>query len=1537
MSVGTVFSPINFREHCKLHGHALRRCIPALPAGVRRSPVTEGVTSGSTCPVVPGPLISLLFSLAFRSLAGMSLQFTDSTSKSSDEWLPTFPGEHPTVSQIEGFFKKAIPLVTVRGYDYDVRGDTPPNLLSFQSVHDLTGLTELNAADAGGMAAAMKHNQYVRKLRAENDLKQNQYAVAIGQHRNLFAQAIILSLSGRAPLRLDALKDKHKVPTKEGLFDGTAMWKDLLLLLQSVPDTQDQADHDRAVELARDRRLADGCAVQDYSDKVTVLQRKHIPFMQRPFPNDAALADFFIDLMPACNGAEGRSIKEKLRIGSVLTPVRALAECTKVVKASESSEVRKAAASAVLLGDYRAEHYGDGAAVRNHLAAACAAATSLGDSQLAATLLNALSIGNPSADGKASPLSDAPAPSGAAKRQAAKAAAAAAQQQGADTADARASQKRAAAAAAAAKNVKQNNGKLADGETCAEGTCHFDHAGKPCWRSPWFKGPLDEPYGSNERLIERINKDKTINASKPGMDKNRLVLLKVNEKVAKPRPAKAAAADGDGVDSFSIFKPCKMLAPVRDADASCAHAAHDVQAQLSDGSDSEVEVEVEGWIEGFEPTDDHPPANASFAASLADYARRAGDTTDHAEADPQACLDDESVTSGGFLHSCAQAEEQVESTQSEPCQWADEATESDLDTYCTDGGDPVDERRDTGHKHVAHHGGARAKGEHVDKLPGAPMPPLKVACHAPRPSVSPARQRVCAPGNTRIMQPDKLHEGGGSAPDASATDAHAQDFESTFSFTQTNVAPWNAFLLGCMTALLIAATFAVLVSCTGVPAATLAYSAGMAGPSSMITAHVPAYCPSSPHFRNLPWNHPIHFFVTLALLAFYAVSLHDAGLSYALYIALRFAIRGTKRVAHIVGAMSAGLLLWGLIAYYCPRGVDGVHVHLASQDAVTLQGALAMGVHVGLVDQTQRYDAMQTIQQRANVTFANLNIIDRTTALSLADSLGIAPTTVPVCPAAEGSGDYVQAGSRPDLTLFDSGSAVHALNSSKYAIPGTFTQNTMGISTANGIVVPPLKCKARLPVRAKSGKRLWIHLTDCLILGDSEYNLVSVGRLAQEMQVTTTCGPLGSHLTFPDATVVPLVNTGDVLLLPSGDVLHDETAACFPSTVAVVHGAEGSQSVGWDVLHARFCHRSHATLKHLPEVVHNAPAAWGRTLKPTPRTHCDECLRAKAPELHSCSHIPSVTRPGQLVSFDVWTATVQHVHGGQTEVIGFHDHYSGVTKYYLLDSQKGEDIRLAISKYLAWARSYNIRVDRLHTDNHPSNAGNTTRKWLAERSVRLTTCAPNVPRQNGDIEKRWNVSRGDICTAVASGIPARYWWFIMAAQMQVAWCIPRQHPNPDVTNMTTPWELWCGRKPDARQFRAMGCLAYYKDIRVRCKLEMRARRALHLGRAEDQPAYVLLDLETRKVIVTPHVRFCETIYPGMTKYAQPNEPDGDILFKGEPRTRPQSPDDDDDSGPSAPPPPAAEDNATNVDDDDDDDNGGGGGGDDPVSVQIKSG
>ena len=252
-------------------------------------------------------------------------------------------------------------------------------------------------------------------------------------------------------------------------------------------------------------------------------------------------------------------------------------------------------------------------------------------------------------------------------------------------------------------------------------------------------------------------------------------------------------------------------------------------------------------------------------------------------------------------------------------------------------------------------------------------------------------------------------------------------------------------------------------------------------------------------------------------------------------------------------------------------------------------------------------------------------------------------------------------------------------------------------------------------MRTKSGKRMWLWLTDCLILANSEYSLISVGRLASELQISTTYGPSGCHMTYPDGTVVTLAALDDVLVLPDADATPPEP--CCP---AVVVGAEGAQNVPWECIHRRFNHRPWDSLKHLPECLHDSPRSWAPTLKTSPTSHCDECLRAKADAVPSFSHLPPVTEPGSI-SYDVWTASVGHVHGGQTEVIGFTDQYSTVTKYYLLDSQRITAIQDAIDKYCAWCRSYNVTPSRFHTDNHPSLSGPTMRQWLYQRhKIHLT-------------------------------------------------------------------------------------------------------------------------------------------------------------------------------------------------------------------------
>ena len=125
--------------------------------------VTKGVPSGSTLRAGSGT--SRFTSFSHPQTMSLSLGASDNTSsKSQDFWLPQWPCEEPTAQQLEEYFKAATPLVTSRGYDYDVRGEMPPSLLHLSQLHNMSGMTELSATEAGGEAAAQKHNMQIRKM-----------------------------------------------------------------------------------------------------------------------------------------------------------------------------------------------------------------------------------------------------------------------------------------------------------------------------------------------------------------------------------------------------------------------------------------------------------------------------------------------------------------------------------------------------------------------------------------------------------------------------------------------------------------------------------------------------------------------------------------------------------------------------------------------------------------------------------------------------------------------------------------------------------------------------------------------------------------------------------------------------------------------------------------------------------------------------------------------------------------------------------------------------------------------------------------------------------------------------------------------------------------------------------------------------------------------------------------------------------------------------------------------------------------------------
>ena len=447
----------------------------------------------------------------------------------------------------------------------------------------------------------------------------------------------------------------------------------------------------------------------------------------------------------------------------------------------------------------------------------------------------------------------------------------------------------------------------------------------------------------------------------------------------------------------------------------------------------------------------------------------------------------------------------------------------------------------------------------------------------------------------------------------------------------------------------------------------------------------------------------------------------------------------------------------------------------------------------------------------------------------------------------------------PDLrTVADSGAGIHAIRDAALAVPGSLRPNTTAIFTAGGRTVPELMCDAIIDTIATDGSPVRLKLDDALLMTECEHNLVSLSLLSRDYGVSSHLGTSdGSFLQLPDSRKVKLVHDG-VYFIP------DAASAIILSATVEGETEEANASVSesmWKLIHNRFNGRSHDVLRNLVSSGHAVPRDWHRALKHAPRDPCHTCLRAHATKLPSRAHVPSASAPGQI-SYDIMEMGIPHMTGGHRYVIGFHDAYSHLNKVYLLSSKS--QAPQAIERFHAWARSLGVDIRHFHADNAPELTGKTVKDHWQARGIRVTACAPYVPRGNGMMERQWRTINNDTRHLLATAnLPPKAWWYALRAAVDVSHAIP-------INSTETPWSRFTGRRSSPLIHKVFGCLAYYLDRSPASKAHMRAKRGLNFGRAEDQPGYSIYDLDTKSVIVTPHVRFVEDNFPGMVRADMPS-------------------------------------------------------------------
>ena len=606
-----------------------------------------------------------------------------------------------------------------------------------------------------------------------------------------------------------------------------------------------------------------------------------------------------------------------------------------------------------------------------------------------------------------------------------------------------------------------------------------------------------------------------------------------------------------------------------------------------------------------------------------------------------------------------------------------------------------------------------------------------------------------------------------------------------------------------------------------------------------------------------------------------------------------------RLAGHVASMMIMGGLMMSLTTFLvsvAPVGGTPTCNQLNAAGAV-MDRAPLLAIGMG----RRSLDAFTVSTYSVSVAVSNESVRSGLETLELCESLGL-EATVDLEDAREGGWatgskfdteisssrrEYAHAYKNASVNIWDLGANRGNFTTLKYAKKGTVRNNEIKMSTAAGLYQPPKIFDAVVPVQGyRNGKKVtkMVEIPGSFLNEKCPHNLLPPGVLAIEQAIGTWIAPSDgvSFATFPDGTTARLINMGIVVLpdsstpcepvhqVPSNESSTEQSAAAASDLdvlcPGVTVGDRGfTKQVDATRIHYRFNHRAPKRLIDLPRCT-DAPSEWADIMRKHCKTHdaCDPCLRGNATGVGSSHHVPDAMVVGGIVSFDCYTLSTPHRFGGQRKIIRFRDMKSrGFGRSYLLKSES--ESAHAMGLYHSWCQSKGVTNLRYHTDNATvfvGAVGATCRTKAAALGAHFTTISPNVPRQNGLSEHDWSVLGGDVRAMCAAGkLPRSMAWYCWQQAEEVAACIPFKD-DPDNCQYSL---FHGGEKPHVAKYRPPGCLCYVKIIKPNPNKEQeQAVRAIHLCRARDQPGYCCLDPETGRIYVSPHVRFVESEFPGLT-------------------------------------------------------------------------
>jgi len=182
-----------------------------------------------------------------------------------------------------------------------------------------------------------------------------------------------------------------------------------------------------------------------------------------------------------------------------------------------------------------------------------------------------------------------------------------------------------------------------------------------------------------------------------------------------------------------------------------------------------------------------------------------------------------------------------------------------------------------------------------------------------------------------------------------------------------------------------------------------------------------------------------------------------------------------------------------------------------------------------------------------------------------------------------------------------------------------------------------------------------------------------------------------------------------------------------------------------------------------------------------------------------------------------------------------------------------------ITAFCAYATTqFSLPVRSIQADNGTEFVNKTLTSFLTSRGIHLRLSCPYTSPQNGKAEHVLrtlnNVTR---TLPIHASMAAPYW----AEALATATYLLNRRPCSAVQN-NIPYQLLYSQPPEYSHLRVFGCLCYPNlSATARHKLAPRFAACVFLGYPSSHKGYRCLDLSTRRVIISRHVVFDESVFP----------------------------------------------------------------------------